>query len=165
MRLAFAVGKGGPMQTVTIEPRNPTSPGVGPMRIIMADDDRNEHLLMALAAGDAKHSIQIDFVDDGCQLLEALANQPHVALPDLILLDLRMPRMDGWATLKELRKEHALRHLPIVVFTSSSRVEDEESAYHLGAFHFETKPSTFGELVQFFDRISEIASTAYPTAP
>jgi two-component system response regulator len=152
------------MQTIKIDALASNDTNHETMRIVMADDDRNEHLLMALAAGDAKRTIQIDFVDDGAQLLDELAHTKPHALPNAIILDLRMPRMDGTAALKELQHTAALRHIPVVVFTTSARIEDERSCYELGAFHFETKPGTFSGLVQFFDRISEIATTAFPAA-
>jgi CheY-like chemotaxis protein len=67
--------------------------------------------------------------------------------PDLILLDLNMPRKDGREALKEIRAHQELRRVPVVVFTTSRADTDIERVYELGANSFVTKPAGFDELV------------------
>jgi two-component system response regulator len=125
----------------------------------MADDDLNEHLLMAMAAEESKRAIHIDFVEDGANLMLELAACEHLEeLPDAIVLDLRMPRLDGKRTLEELQTHPSFWRIPVIVFTSSTRVDDETSCYELGAFHFESKPGSFDGMVEFFNRVVDIAS-------
>jgi len=70
-------------------------------------------------------------------------------LPDLILLDLKMPLMDGHEVLEELQRDSVLWQIPCVVFSSSSRGVDMRLSFLRGAIAFETKPSRFSEVVNF----------------
>lgn len=136
-----------------------TPPSTSTLRIVMADDDRNEHLLMAMAAEQADRPVQLDFVDDGALLMLELAACEQIdELPDAIILDLRMPRLDGRRTLDELQQHPVLWQVPVVVFTSSTRSEDQMVCFERGAFRFETKPGTFDGMVDFFNRMADIAT-------
>ena len=68
--------------------------------------------------------------------------------PNLVLLDLNMPRVDGWGVLHEMRQSPSLRDIPVVVLTASPSAKDKERAEKLGARRFMTKPSNFDSLVQ-----------------
>jgi len=70
------------------------------------------------------------------------------ALPQLVLLDLKLPRVDGLEVLRRLRRDPRTRHLPVVVFTSSSEEEDIISSYSLGANSYVRKPIEFEQFLE-----------------
>lgn len=123
------------------------------VRILIADDDADDRMLIADAFEEARLSNPINFVEDGIDLLEYLkregehADRPVEDLPGLILLDLNMPRMDGRTALAEIRKDPQLKKIPVVVLTTSKAEEDILRTYDLGVNSYITKPVTFEGLV------------------
>ena len=88
--------------------------------------------------------------EDGLAFLRRQGDYAEAVRPDLILLDLNMPRMDGRAVLVEMKKDPALLVIPVIVFTSSGAESDVQMAYGLGASCFVTKPldwATFNEVI------------------
>jgi CheY-like chemotaxis protein len=61
-------------------------------------------------------------------------------LPDFIFLDINMSKMDGWKCLNELKKDESLKHIPVIMYSTSSTEEEIKKAYQLGAVHFLKKP-------------------------
>ena len=99
------------------------------------------------------------FHDDGSMLLFRLEQMIELdKLPDLIVLDLRMPGLDGHRTLDELQAHPVLWQIPIVVFSSSTRRVDQTTAFAKGAQWFETKPSDFDGMVAFALSLAERAA-------
>jgi len=125
--------------------------------ILMADDDPDDRLLvkdaLAESEGEAKVADQLRFVDDGEDLMDYLLRrgkyaEPNQApRPDLILLDLNMPKKDGREALREIRSLEELRNIPVVVFSTSRAETDIKLVYGLGANSFVTKPVAFDALV------------------
>lgn len=132
---------------------------IDPLEIVMIDDDPEEHLLMTLAAQDAALDANFQFFEDGADALLHLVERPRGTLPDLIVLDLRMPGFDGHRTLDEIQAHHALRTVPVVVFTSSPRPQDERLSMERGAAACIVKPSGFADMVDVADQIRRIAMT------
>lgn len=95
-------------------------------------------ILLALNAGAARKTITA--LTDGEQALAHLKLQAHGAKPDLILLDLNLPRVDGWQVLAACKSDPALKSIPVVVFTTSQADYDVKRCYALGANSFVTKP-------------------------
>ena len=131
------------------------------IRIIVADDDPDDRLLIGDAFKEARLLNNVEFVEDGQELLDCLrghgryADNPCASIPDLVLLDLNMPRMDGREALKEIKKDAKLRHIPIVVLTTSKAEEDIFRTYDLGVNSFITKPVTFAGLVEVMSMLTE----------
>ncbi|MEZ5375569.1 MAG: response regulator [Acidimicrobiales bacterium] len=127
----------------------------------MADDDYNDHLFMLMAAEEARLDADFRFLDDGAQLMLALTsvNDP-TDLPDIIVLDLRMPRLDGHGTLKQLQEHPDLWQIPVIVYTSSTRPVDQTTSFDRGARWFETKPSRFPDMVAFARRIGQYVTVS-----
>lgn len=125
---------------------------VRPAVILMADDDPDDVMLTRAALQNDRLSNDIRSVGDGIELLDylhrrgAFSDPGSAPTPDLILLDLNMPRMDGREALQELKQDERLRKIPVVVLTTSSAEEDVLRTYDFGANSYITKPVTFDGL-------------------
>jgi CheY-like chemotaxis protein len=127
--------------------------------ILMADDDDDDCLLVRSAFEEAGRAEGVRFVPDGLELMNYLhrigeyADPDHSPRPDLILLDLNMPRKDGREALKEIKAGSNLRSIPIVVLTTSKEERDIEFCREAGASSFVTKPVMFKEWVAVVDAL------------
>lgn len=124
-----------------------------PIVLLMADDDEDDCLLTRDALSENLLVNDLRFVHDGEELLEYLRHQGKYVsrdnpMPDIILLDLNMPRKDGREALKEIKSDPVLSTIPVVVLTTSKAEEDILRSYKLGANAFITKPVTFDGLVE-----------------
>ena len=111
------------------------------MIVLMADDDDDDCMLVKEAIEESGARAHVHCVDDGIKLMEFLFSA--CAPPDLILLDLNMPRKDGRQALKEIKSAPALAHIPVVVFTTSKEKKDIAYSRKMGANSFVTKPETY----------------------
>jgi CheY-like chemotaxis protein len=114
------------------------------LRILLVEDDDDHVFLIRRALADVEGvDVAIEVAGDGEQAVERLARSRFEpgGRPQLVLLDLKMPRMDGLEVLRQLRADEATRGLPVVVLTSSERPEDREDAVALGASWFLCKPT------------------------
>ncbi|GAB3758680.1 response regulator [Spirosoma pomorum] len=121
--------------------------------VFIADDDEDDHYLLQTAFQEHCPDCQLYFANDGLKLLEALSQSPLP--PSLIILDLNMPRLDGFETLQVLRHNSLYAQTPIVILTTSDSQHDRRQAFNLQANEFVTKPlslSGLGHLVQQFRR-------------
>jgi CheY-like chemotaxis protein len=120
--------------------------------ILMAEDDADDRVLARDAMQESRLGNSLRFVEDGQELMDYLTRtgvyaKREAPRPGLILLDLNMPRKDGRQALREIKGDPELRHIPVVVLTTSRTEEDVAGAYDLGANSFITKPVTFDGLV------------------
>ena len=122
--------------------------------ILMADDDLEDQMLVRNAWQKSRLSNDLRFVDDGEQLMDylyrrgAYADPNNSPRPGVILLDLNMPKRDGYEALEEIKNDPDLRRIPVVVLTTSKAEEDIICSYNLGVGGFITKPVTFKGLVE-----------------
>lgn len=127
------------------------------IEILMAEDDIEDQMLVRDAFREAHLSNRLETVSNGEQLIAYLrCSGPYQAAsrPDLILLDLNMPRMDGREAL-ELIKSHAdFKTIPVVVLTTSGADEDIVRSYDLGVNSYIRKPVTFEKLVKVVSALS-----------
>ncbi len=132
-----------------------------PILILMADDDPDDCLMVKEALAENRIHNELDFVADGEQLMAYLhrrgayvkiAGRP---LPGIILLDLNMPRMDGREAIAQIKSDPNLRHIPIVVLTTSKAEEDIFRSYDLGVNSYVTKPVTFAALVDVIKTVGK----------
>ena len=127
-----------------MEPRN--------MILLVEDNPDDEALVLrALRRNNVGHHVQI--ARDGPEALDYLlgrneAGQPKHPLPQVVLLDLKLPKIDGFDVLRRLRAEERTRLLPVVVLTSSSEEEDLIRGYENGANSFVQKPVDFDEFAE-----------------
>ena len=125
-----------------------------PITILLADDDADDRMLARDALVESRLANDLHFVEDGEQLLDYLYRRGKYVdpgsspRPGLILLDLNMPRKDGREALKEIKADASLRHIPVIVLTTSKAEEDIYRTYDLGVNSFITKPVTFDGLVK-----------------
>jgi two-component system response regulator len=118
--------------------------------LLVADNPDDQALtLRALKANNIMNEVVV--VEDGAEALEylfrtgAYADRAGEALPQVVLLDLKLPKVDGLEVLKRLRAEPRTRMLPVVILTSSKEERDVASGYSLGANSYIRKPVDFGE--------------------
>jgi CheY-like chemotaxis protein len=126
--------------------------------VIVADDEPTDNLLLALAALDADIEMNFTFAEDGEELLRILIERVTAGnAPDVVVLDIRMPRLSGLEALAAMSLAQSLRRIPVVIFTTSRRSADLERGLSLGATKFAIKPSSYPELVTFANDLVEIA--------
>jgi two-component system, response regulator len=127
------------------------------MKILMTDDDSDDRLLALLAFKKLNLAHSLDFVENGEELMEYLLVRVNSnrELPDLILLDLNMPKMDGREALRLIKGNAKLSHLDIVIFSTSASEKDKLYSKDMGARKYIQKPSNRDELIWIFKRICE----------
>lgn len=132
----------------------PLAPHAKPITIVMAEDDPDDRFMARRALADSRLINELRFVEDGQELMDYLRHAGDYAdpaanpAPGVILLDLNMPRKDGREALAEIKADPDLRHIPVVVLTTSRSEEDVLRSYRLGVNSFITKPVTFEGLVE-----------------
>jgi DNA-binding response OmpR family regulator len=112
-----------------------------PPRILIVDDNETNRDILRTRLGRQGHEL-IEAADG--EEAVAAARQHH---PDLILLDVMMPRMNGFEVCRELRKHETMRHVPIIFVTTRSEGENVEAGYTLGGNDYVNKPFTAAELL------------------
>ena len=120
--------------------------------VFIADDDADDVFFVRSAIDQLKSDIRVRHFLNGKQLIETL-NDPTQELPDLVLLDLNMPILDGKETLRILRKNETLRDLPIIILSTSTHTFERELCLGYGANNFITKPYSFSLYLQIFRRL------------
>ncbi|MCZ7429739.1 response regulator [Micromonospora sp. WMMA1949] len=129
-----------------------------PVRILVVDDDPGDVLMIEEALADSDVDKVIDVVADGQEAMEFLRREgrhTEAQRPDVILLDLNMPRMDGRQVLGEVKGDESLRTIPIVVLTTSNADTDVVSSYTLQANAYVTKPIDLDDFNDVVRRIDE----------
>lgn len=124
--------------------------------ILLADDDPDDRLLVREAFEESHLLNILETVEDGEELMEYLHQRGNYAgkpMPNLILLDLNMPRKNGMEALEEIKADAALRRIPVVILTTSKAEEDIIRTYDLGVNSFVVKPVTFESLVELVREI------------
>lgn len=126
------------------------NPGQKPGPVVLSvDDDDNDAFLLRTACKARGFGGVLEFAMDGQEAIQYLERVGEHSKPDLVLLDLKMPRLDGVEVLQWIRRQKGLEDMPVAMFTSSSRPEDIRRAYAGGANVYLIKPSTYDELMDF----------------
>lgn len=112
---------------------------------IIVDDDIDDQELFIEAVSEVDKTIRC-LPYSNCEEALELMKSRKVGLPDVIFLDLNMPKLNGKQCLAELKKHSDLRNIPVIIYSTSSEKRDIEETARLGAAHFLTKPSKFEEL-------------------
>lgn len=122
----------------------------GPLNILLVEDNDDDVFLTREGMREAGIPANLHRVANGSECMSYLRRQGAYSeehRPDLVLLDLNMPVMDGREVLAEVRRDEALRLIPVVMLTTSSAHEDIESAYRLFANAYVIKPTSFDDFI------------------
>jgi two-component system response regulator len=133
------------------------------IHILLAEDDPDDRLLTRRALEESPMPATMTTVEDGAELMRYLRRENEyrengekgASWPDLILLDLNMPGMDGREALREIKTDPELRRLPVVVLTTSEAERDILESYNLGVNAFVTKPVDFDDLADAMEALGE----------
>lgn len=110
--------------------------------ILLADDDPDDAEMFALVLGEVDSGVALIHVTNGEAVFDMLAQRPS-QVPDVIFLDLNMPRMNGWQCLEKLKSDPRTKDIPVIIYTTSSHTRDKQMATTYGASAFITKPSDY----------------------
>lgn len=120
--------------------------------VLLVEDNPDHALLAKLALSRLDEVREVRVAGDGVQALEHLQSE-H--LPDIVLLDLKLPRLDGFGVLEALRRDPRYKRLPVVVLTTSAARKDLARSRELGAVGYLTKPLDGGALRRFMQRLAD----------
>ena len=140
----------------------PPPPNSKSIEVLLVEDDPGDTLMIREAFEDNKVRNRLTCVTDGVQALEFLRHEGEhadVPRPDLILLDLNLPRKDGREVLAEIKSDDALSTIPVVVLTTSQAEEDVLRSYELHANAYVTKPVDFERFIDVVRQIDDFFLT------
>lgn len=129
--------------------------------VLLAEDDENDIFLMRRAFGQAAIPNPLQVVHDGREAIAYLSgtgpytDRQKFPLPGLLLLDLKMPSLDGFDVLKWLRARNEFDTLPVVVLTSSKLQADIDKSREYGVFDYRVKPTGFEDLTRLLDDVRQ----------
>ena len=114
-------------------------------KVLYADDDLDDKTWVEEACKAINCSLEIEFVENGRQVMDYLSKASGTEMPSLIVLDLNMPELDGRQTLQRLKNHSDYKDIPVVIVTTSSNKLDIDICKRLGASLYLTKPDTHFE--------------------
>jgi chemotaxis family two-component system response regulator Rcp1 len=129
-----------------------------PIEILLVEDNAGDVRLTREALREAHVRNNLSVAKDGAEALAMLRHEPQYGeapRPDLVLLDLNLPRLDGRQVLAEIKMDPGLRRIPVVVLTTSKAEEDVLRSYDLHANSYITKPVDFDQFIRVVHSIEE----------
>jgi two-component system, chemotaxis family, response regulator Rcp1 len=150
---------------VRSEAAGPASRQLG---VLLVEDDPGDVVIAREALLAGRLSTRLDVVNDGVQAIDYLRRSGVYAdsiRPDLILLDLNLPRMSGHEVLAEVKADPSLRRIPVVVLSTSAAIEDVAKSYDLHANVHVAKPVDFEEFTRVVRQIDEFFGTVAARPP
>jgi two-component system, chemotaxis family, response regulator Rcp1 len=139
-----------------------------PVQILLIEDNPGDVELAREALEEGQVNAQLHVVEDGVDALRRLRREGPYAgsdLPDLILLDLKLPKKSGLEVLAEVKSDRALRRIPVIVLTSSDAPDDILKAYDLQASCYITKPADLEEFDRVMHTIKDFCLTVVKLPP
>lgn len=134
-----------------------------PVKILLVDDNPGDARLTAEALKDGEVESRLYTAKDGVEAIDFLRRKGKyfdAPRPDLILLDLNMPRMNGRQVLAEIKEDCALKDIPVVVLTGSRELDDIVKSYDLHANCYVTKPTDFEQFIVMVKSVTNFCLTA-----
>jgi CheY-like chemotaxis protein len=132
--------------------------GSFPREILTVEDNPGDVLLMEVVLGDLQLPARLSAVGAGDEAVDFLfrrGDHAEAPVPDLVLLDLNLPRRDGWSVLAEIKGDERLRKIPVVVLTSSAAEHDLRRAWNNHANAVLTKPAGYDDYFQMLQKALE----------
>ena len=108
-------------------------------KVLIIDDDADDVSFFKNAISEINGDIECQSVNNGYTAIQLLLNDTD-SIPDLIFLDLRMPRFSGKKFLEEIKKNERLKNIPVIIYTTSRELDESRELMKLGAIHFISKP-------------------------
>jgi CheY-like chemotaxis protein len=124
------------------------------LQVLLADDDEDDRLFFKEAISEIKIKTFVTIVNDGIELMDYLHNT--VALPDIIFLDINMPRKNGIQCLDEIRSDERLKNITIAIYSTSGAERDIEETFIKGANVYIRKPNDFAALKKIVEEAMRI---------
>ncbi|HOB74345.1 MAG TPA: response regulator [Phycisphaerae bacterium] len=125
-------------------------------RFLLVEDNNAHAKLVMLQLGDSQGNVVVDRVSDGSEALDYLHRRGKFAdraRPDVVLLDLKLPKVDGHEVLRQLKSDEELRLIPVVVLTTSTADADRNKAYANYANSYITKPLDFEDFQNMMNSV------------
>ncbi len=130
-------------------------------KILLVDDEECDRLLFANALNEVADSAHLITVNDGDEFLQWL--KLSKTKPDLVFLDLNMPRKNGFDALKEMRQDPSVDHIPVIVLSSCAHETTVNRCYELGANFFAQKPTGYGRLENIIAQALSLSDLRRPS--
>lgn len=126
-------------------------------KVLIVDDDDDDFLLMQDAFHELKMEHHLEHKKDGSELIDYLKylKERCLALPDLIILDINMPKIDGIKALTWLKNQKEFCHIPVIIYTTSSSIEQNRNCMQLGAQAFVSKCQEYSKLLCFVQGLDD----------
>lgn len=134
------------------------------VKLLLADDDRDDCAFFKDALEDLSVEATLITVHDGEELMKKL-NSNSFALPYLLFLDLNMPRKNGLECLEEIKSSDKLKHLPVIIYSTSLNTEVVDLLYFKGANYYIRKPASYPELKKVIQQALAITSSDNSVQP
>jgi len=135
-----------------------SSNNVAPIRVLIAEDQETDAFFIEQAFGQAKIENQVFWVKDGQEVLDFLNNDGDFSdapSPDLIFLDIKMPRKDGHETLRAIKSSPVFKEIPVIMMSGSQAMDDIKKAYQNYANAYVSKSNGFEDMLQFVEAIEK----------
>ena len=128
------------------------------IEIAYVDDSEDDQLLASVALQALDAPVELTIADSAIELWTLLRSRAETGLPmpTVLVLDLKMPRVNGHQLLAQLALDDELSSIPVVILSTSGDLTDQDAARQNGAIRYEVKPSSFSELVDVFARIVDL---------
>ncbi|MCK0123069.1 response regulator [Gelidibacter sp. F2691] len=123
--------------------------------VVLADDDEDDRLFFVEAFEELKIQTKVEVYKDGIELMNAL-NQPQSVLPNILFLDLNMPKKSGLECLIEIKENERFKDIAIAIYSTSASEEDIENTFVQGANIYIKKPSAFNDLKKILSDVVTI---------
>lgn len=127
------------------------------LNLLLVEDDENEVQITRRALAKTDVEVSCEVVNDGLAALDRLYGRPPfegMAAPDLVLLDINLPKLSGMKVLRAIKEDPVLRVTPVLMLTNSDRPDEIAAAYTAGANAFITKPLHFAEFVEVLQALT-----------